>query len=328
MNLKGYVPILFNEITEDAKKDEIDVLAQVDAVASALGKLDFQTSKIPFSENTIGAVIDIKKSKPFKVFNLVESVSGNERLSYLAPSILESLNIKYTGCSAKGIFLTADKIITKKILKSCDIPTPSWFTESEENSFVKGDKYIIKRVYEDGSMDLYQESVLNIDNISQGRKVLRDKYKKSNNSYFAEKFIEGREINISGMTVDGKPFLLPPLEIKFIGYKENNRYEIQDYKSKWESIDHDADSIIATNEFQEEDNALIGVLKKISIRCWKEFELNGYFRVDFRIDDQGNPWVLEINANPCITPGESSFAKSAEYAGLNYDEMIFKILLE
>lgn len=328
MKSKDHIPILFNEITESAKKDEADVLTEVNAVASALSKLGFTTSAIPFSERSLANIIKIKKIAPVKVFNLVESISGNERLSYLAPSMLEALDIRYTGCTAKGIFLTADKIITKKILKSCGMPTPPWFTLTEENSFIGGNKYIIKRIYEDGSLDLYQDSIVEVNNISQGRMLLRDKFEKSNSEYFAEKFIEGREINISGMTVEGKPFLLPPLEMKFIGYKENNRYEIQDYSSKWQEAGNGPGNIMTSNEFSDKDNDLLDLLNRISLRCWGEFGLKGYFRVDFRIDDQGNPWVLEINANPCITPEESSFTKSAAYAGLSYEEMVLKIVME
>ncbi len=323
---KGFIPILYNEITRKAEIDEIDVLAEVDAVEAALGGLGFETAKLPFSEKTIGNLAKLKKVKPLIIFNLVESVSGNERLSYLAPSILESLGIKYTGCSAKSIFLTADKITTKKLFISCGIPTPPWFTVQDENGFLKEDKFIIKRIYEDGSIDLSQNSVVNVENIEQGQNFLEKKCKASNNEFFAEKYIKGREINISLLEVMGKPLILPPLEIKFVGYKENNKYEIQDYKSKWNNEELDYGYIESTNVFLKKDKGLIEALKDISLKCWREFELQGYARIDFRIDEDGNPWVLEINANPCISPNESSFIKSAEYGGFEYKDIIKKLI--
>ncbi len=323
---EDFVPILYNEITKKAKIDEIDVLTEVKAVETSLAELDLKTARLPFSEKTIGDLVKLKEAKPLIVFNLVESISGNERLSYLAPSILESLGLRYTGCSAKAIFLTADKITTKKLFTSCGIPTPSWFTLQNNYDFIKSDKFIIKRVFEDGSVDLFQESVVNIENIKQGQKILKKKQNESKNEFFAEKYIKGREINISLLEVAGKPLTLPPLEIKFVGYEENNKYEIQDYKSKWNNEELDYGYIESTNVFLKKDKGLIEVIKEISIKCWHEFELQGYARIDFRIDEDGNPWVLEINANPCISPNESSFIKSAEYGGFEYKDIIKKLI--
>jgi D-alanine-D-alanine ligase len=68
-----------------------------------------------------------------------------------------------------------------------------------------------------------------------------------------------------------------------------------------------------------EDTILISELKRLAIECWKVFGLRGYARVDFRVDTQGRPWILEINANPCLSP-DAGFAAAAAYAGISYPD--------
>jgi D-alanine-D-alanine ligase len=146
--------------------------------------------------------------------------------------------------------------------------------------------------------------------------------------FFAEKYIEGREINVSILGENGKPLILPPTEIKFVGYKEKHIYEILTYRSKWEEDSFEYKNAVSSGSFEDGDKTLLKNLEDIAEKCWYEFGLKGYARVDFRIDKNGQPWALEINTNPCITPGESSFIKSAIHGGLDYAGVVSKIVLE
>lgn len=328
MTSKSVIPVMFNRITEKASEDEADVLYQVDAVAAALEQLGYEVLRYPFPENPAEMPEELKRLRPLLVFNLVEAVSGQGRLSYLAPSILEALRVKYTGCPAEAIFLTTNKLVTKKLLNSCGILTPAWVTIREGNGFQKGDRYIIKTIYEDGSIGLYHDSIVTAESVFQIRELLGSAHKKTSREYFAERYIDGREINISMLEVNGRPLVLPPGEIKFIGYKERNLAEIFDYRAKWEEGSFEYKNTVISNSFDSRDDALLRELERISVKCWWEFGLKGYARVDFRIDSEGKPWVLEINANPCITPGGSSFIRSAMQGGLDYKSVVEKIILE
>ena len=77
--------------------------------------------------------------------------------------------------------------------------------------------------------------------------------------------------------------------------------------------------------FDESDQILLKTLRAIAIRCWDHFGLSGYARVDFRVDLMGNPWVLEINANPCLSP-DAGFAAALERAGIPYTDAIERII--
>jgi D-alanine-D-alanine ligase len=234
MTSKGLIPVLYNEVTEKASKDEIDVLYQVDAVSTALEQLGFTVDRHPFPVDPEKMLEVLKLTKPLLIFNLVEAVTGQGRLSYMVPSMLEALGIKYTGCSAEAIFLTTNKVVTKKLLKSCGISTPQWITAYEESDFAPGERYIIKAVYEDGSVGLNQDSIVVIESISQIRDILKSEMEETGKEFFAEKYIDGREINVSVLGENGMPAVLPPSEIKFTGYIEKNIEEILDYRAKWE----------------------------------------------------------------------------------------------
>ncbi len=321
------VIVLYNRVSENASTDELDVLLQVDAVASSLERLGYTVIKHAFSDD-LEAIISIKEAEPLFVFNLVEAFPGKGKLIFIAPAILECLGVRYTGCSAEAILLTANKVVTKKLLSARGLPTPPWVTADESDGFTANARYIVKAVYEDGSMGLNQSSVVTAESIGKLRQIIKSEESRTGFEVFAEKFIDGREIHISLLGEKGKPRLLYPSEIKFTGFEERNHLKIVDYRAKWEEDSIEYISTVSSNNIEDCDRALIETLKKISFACWYEFGLKGYARVDFRIDENGNPWVLEINANPCITPKESGFIKSAEKSGLDYTEVIRKITLE
>ena len=315
---KDYVIVLHNAVAPGCPKDELDVLDQVNAVSLALEQLGFGVHTLAFSEDLGNLFEGIQRIKPLFVFNLVEAVSGQAKLSYLAPAILESWGVRYSGCSAESILLTTNKIVTKKLLQERRILTPSWITVGEYNGFMPNEDYIIKAVYEDGSVGLHQGSVIRPSSIADVQSSLIVEEQKVGRELFVERYIEGREIYVSLLGEKKAPSVLTPCEIKFVGYEEKQFSRIVDYRAKWEKGTFEYTHAIPKDHFSDEDASLIGQLRQISLRCWHEFGLQGYARVDFRVDGDGVPWVLEINANPCITPGESSFIRSASNTGLDF----------
>ena len=326
MNFNKSIIILYNKLPDKPTKDAEDVLYQVNAVFNALQSLGFHTVKLAFNGDFGELTKNIKAANPALVFNLVEEVSGKGKLSYLLPSYFESMNIKYTGCSGEAIMLTTNKIITKKLLKISGIPTAPWVSEEQDYGFNSNDTYIIKAVYEDGSIGLSQDSIVKCENINKLISILKALKEKTGNEVFAEKYIDGREINISILGNKVNPIVLTPCEIKFSGFEGMNKAKIFDYRAKWEEDSFEYQNIKSSNSFEIKDEELLKELKRFSLLCWQEFNLNGYGRVDYRIDSEGKPYVLELNANPCITPGDSSFIRSTEKSGLTYEEIIKSII--
>jgi D-alanine-D-alanine ligase len=327
LNINKKVVILHNLITKNSAEDEWDNIIQAKEIETVLKELGFNVLLFPFSFD-INAIRDnLKQIEPLFVFNLVESIEGDGRFIYMVPSLLEHLNIDYTGCNSQAIFLTTNKILTKKQLSYSNIDTPVWVSLDEDTGFISGQKYIIKEISEDASIGIDDNCLIRPLNKFEILEELKARKENTNRNYFAEYYIEGREFNVSILEENNKPVILPISEIKFINYTENNKEKILDYRAKWIENSFEYINTQPVYDFEEEEDIdILNKLKNISLKCWKSLGLKGYARVDFRIDKNGTPYVLEINANPCLTPSGSGFINSAKRAGYEFKDII-KIII-
>lgn len=310
--------ILYNKLSADAKADEADVLDEVNHIAQILRNVGVEYKTVEFSLNLMEAQQELLKLKPDFVFNLVESVDNKGCLIYLAPALLTSLQIPYTGGSAECTFLTSSKIIAKEYMAAAQIPTAQWFDAKKVFAPQNGKKYIVKPIWEDGSLGLDEDSVFDAQTISS-RFATLDLGKQ-----FVEEYIDGREFNISILAGNNGPEVLPPAEIIFDGYT-NNKPKVVGYTAKWIEDSFEYKHTYRTFDFAESDNLLLNKLRKICLDCWKVFGVKGYARVDFRIDEQGNPWVLEVNVNPCISP-DSGFVAACTRANITMEQAVERII--
>jgi D-alanine-D-alanine ligase len=313
--------VLHSEIPEGAGADEQDVLVQTGAVVSAITGLGHTAAPLPFPLDLSGAVRRLRDASPDFVFNLVETVAGSGRLIHLAPSLLDHLDIPYTGNRTEAIFLTSGKLAAKAMLQNAGIPTPPWF--SPESRGAAG-TFIVKSVWEHASIGLDDGSIVTV---ADGESLLAEmerRRKKLGGECFAESYIAGREFNISLIGEAASPRVLPPAEIRFDGFSAG-RPKFVGYRAKWEPDSPDYRNTPRTFDFGNEDRGLLQRMSDIAVRCWKLFKLRGYARVDFRVDGEGSPWVLEINANPCLSP-DAGFAAAAERGGISYAGLIEAIL--
>lgn len=321
MNQK--IVILFSEISQDAREDEQDTLTQVKAVSGALSELGFKPVPMPFSLNLPESIEKLKQISPKLVFNLVESPCGHGRLIHIAPSVLETLAIPYTGANADAVFLTSNKILSKKFLTLSDLPTPMWCTVNDLNAkekFIAKGRYIIKSVWEHASIGLAEDCVADIENAEDIKIKLNSLQSRLGGECFAEEYIEGREFNLSLLAGS----VLPPAEIIFTGH-EDKKVRIVDYKAKWDEDSYEYQNTIRSFDFSDDDMPLLHKLKTIALRCWQVFELKGYARVDFRVDEKCQPFILEVNTNPCLSP-DAGFAAALRYSGISFADAVERIL--
>lgn len=318
--MNNKVLILHNKINNSCATDEVDVLNQVNWVYNALNTIGYKTEILALTENIIDEINKIKKIKPLFVFNLVESVFNKNQLLYFAPAMLSAFNIPYTGVNAEGIFITTNKILTKNILSLNKIPTPSYFTLNQINLLSNKKKYILKPINEDGSVGLDEDSVFSIKQTNYLKKISS----LSKTNYFIEEFIEGREFNVSLLGNDDNIKVLEPAEIIFKDFPEGKE-KVLGYKAKWDENSFEYKNTIRLFDTLQTDSNLYLEIKKISMQCCKIFSLNGFARVDFRVDENDNIYVIEINANPCISP-DSGFIAAAYKSGLSDAQIIEKLI--
>lgn len=311
---------------EGASPDQTDVLIQAGAVCTVLRELGYEPVLVSATLNISKLQREIKELRPSFVFNLAESVEGHGRFIHLPPAMLDSLQIPYTGSRTDAIYLTSNKLTTKKILAAAGLPFPPGFSRRDllRSTVAPYGDYIIKSIWEHASIGLEEDSVVTVSNGEELLSRVEETEKRLGVDCFAELFIEGREFNLSLLAAAGGCQVLPPAEIRFEDYPER-KPRIVGYRAKWLEDSFEYLHTVRSFEFEHSDQALLQSLSGIALRCWTLFELQGYARVDFRVDAEGRPWVLEINVNPCLSPG-AGFAAAAERAGLSFKEVIERII--
>lgn len=315
------VVLLHEGLGDTASIDELDALVQCDHVERELVAAGHECHRLGIGLDLERARRDLLASQPDLVFNLVESLGGTGRLGHLAPALVEALGLPCTGASPLAIAETTDKLRTKRRLVAAGLPTPPWISgdasrcESAVGSAPAG--WIVKPVFEDASVDVGDDSL--VDDVASARRRIADSKRPS----MAEAFVAGREFNLALLEKSDGVELLPPAEIRFEGWPED-RPRIVGYAAKWQPDSFEARHTPRHFDFEPGDAGLLARLSALAHGCWELFSLSGFARVDFRVDDEGHPFILEVNANPCLSP-DAGFAAAAHRAGLPAREVVERI---
>jgi D-alanine-D-alanine ligase len=320
------IAVLHNQVSDEALPDEQDNLVQLEEVTQALTSLGHETHAVPCPLDLGEVVRRLRAVSPDIVFNLVESIEGSGRLIHFATSLLESLGFRYTGCHADAFYLTSNKLLAKEILRLNGIPTPQWVTAERLRSgqLVPLGKMIVKSVWEHASIGLDESSLIESEDSEQMICELSERAAGLGGSNFAEIFIDGREFNLSVLETDDGPVVLPSAEMCFDSYPDG-KPKIVGYEAKWSPYSFEYTHTVRRFDFPAEDRKILQLLCELALKCWDTFALRGYARVDFRVDRNGRPYVLEINANPCIS-SDAGFAAAATRHGMSYEQIIGAIL--
>ena len=266
----------------------------------------------------------IEEFKPHIAFNLLEEFDGKSILDQNVVSFLELARVPYTGCNPRGLMITRDKALCKKILSFHRIHTPEFVVYPIGNKIKlpKRLKYplIVKSLIEEASLGISQASIVSSD--SQLEERVRFIHQKIGTDALAEEYIDGRELYVSVLG-NSRLQVFPIWEMFFKNMPENQA-KIATAKVKWD-VEYQKKCGINTGpakDFGEENNKKINDLSK---RIYNVLGLNGYARIDFRMNSEGEVFVIEVNPNPQIAFGED-FANSAKNIGIAYNELIQKIL--
>ena len=320
--------ILYDKIAEKSSDpDHRDVLEQVRAVGEVLGALGYTPVELGLTVDLSAIEKALKTLCPAFAFNLVESLEGSGRLIHLVPAVLEFYGIPYTGAPADALYQTSNKAVSKRLLEGSRLPTPeAFFQEDGLNGSIprKGDSYIIKSVWEHASIGIEDDSVVAVHDREQLYQAMAVRRKALGGSCFAERYIQGREFNLSLLTSPEGPVLLPPAEIRFDHYPPEKR-KIVGYRAKWDTDSFEYHHTPRGFEFPPEDGPLLKRMGELAMKCWNLFGIRGYARVDFRVDQENRPWILEVNANPCLSP-DAGFAAAAARADLSFQDVVERIV--
>ena len=274
--------------------------------------------------NELGVIQDaIEKYKPHIAFNLIEEFAGFPLFAGHVVSYLELRKQKYTGCNPRGLTLTRDKGLTKKILAYHRINVPS-FAVFLMNRAVHRPKRLqfplfVKSVSDEGSVGIARASIVRDD--QQLKERVEFIHRQNQTHAIAEEYIEGREIYVS-VIGNQKLQAYTPWEL-VIANLPNGVPRIATSKAKWD-VEYQK-KIGLTTQPAELEEPLKRAFERLSKRIYRLLELSGYARMDYRLSPDGRIYLIEANPNAQIAQ-EEDFADSAEHCGVKYEALMQKIL--
>ena len=299
-----------------------DVLHQVEAVEAALTRLGKHAVRIPFTGDLDKLLVQLRWDKLDMVFNLCESVNENPCLVGHPAAILELLQIPFTGSPALALMLSTDKLLSKQLFMANNIPTPK-FATYDDGSMVRpvGLRFpvILKPRFQDASIGIDQDSICrNAKELNEKAKTFHARY----GSLLVEEYVDGREFNVS-LLGSPDPDILPIGEIDFSEFPAD-LFPIVGYRAKWDSSAfefHHTPRLFSKKLPLETFRAM----RRAARECFRAFMLMDYGRVDIRVDHRQRVYVLEVNANPCLSP-DAGFAAAAAQGNMSYPELIDTII--
>ncbi|MCK9604666.1 MAG: ATP-grasp domain-containing protein [Candidatus Omnitrophica bacterium] len=293
---------------------EFDHPDTVGVIAKAIEANGFKIKKIGNVTNLLEKIDSLNVDI---VFNISEGLSGRNRESQV-PILLEMANIPFVGADALTLGLTLDKVMAKKIFIAEKIPTPKSFEVKTTEALVDSDHLkfplIVKPRFEGSSKGLSENSRV------ENREGLKNQVEYIINTYkqpaLVEEFISGQEFTVA--LVGNDPVeVMPVVQIKIDG-----RLHLNDKFYTFARITSDRLEYICPAKI---DQDLMKKISELALRTYNAVECRDFGRVDFRVDNEGRPYVLEINPLPSLST-EDVFMLVAKNVGMSYEEIIGKIL--
>jgi D-alanine-D-alanine ligase len=310
------VGVLFDGLSALGKTPDMLILEAVEAIETALRNRSHSVVRVPVSGD--GRWVErIRREKLDLAFNLCEGIDGYPTYEPAVIAALELLDIPYTGSSSWTTAICLRKHVVNAVLDGAGLPVPRWavYRPGDDIRSV-GFPAICKPAAEDASIGIEQGSVVRSSRALVARVQAMHK---EWNEVIVQRFVDGREVNVG--ILDG--VVLPIAEIDFGGLPEG-MWRIVSYRSKWDtgSIEDLGAMPKCPADLPPE---LSEEISQLALDAWKLIGGQGYGRVDMRIDRSGRPWILEVNANPDISP-EAGLPRMARVAGKDYDTLIDQTL--
>ncbi|MBM3251509.1 MAG: ATP-grasp domain-containing protein [Candidatus Omnitrophica bacterium] len=307
------------QIQDGQPKDtyaEFDPKHVIDNIAVSLEQCGYSVIRIGNVYNLLKQIDDLSVDI---IFNLAEGLGSRNRESQV-PIILEMKGIPYVGSDALTLGLTLDKIMAKKIFISEGIPTPRFIELKSAEDIEKNMDHlkfplIVKLRYEGSSKGLDEGA--RVANIGELRNRVDKIVNTYNESVLVEEFIRGSEFTV-GIIGNEKPEALPIVQVQI-----DNKLDLQDMFYTFARISSDKLKYVCPPKIPAE---LYKKIEDCAIKAYQSVECRDFGRVDFRVDSQGNPYVLEINPLPSLS-NEDIFMVTAKVLGITFSQMLDKIIM-
>lgn len=296
----------------------------VDQVAAALRENGHQVSIFAVHNDVSALVEGLQSRKPDLVFNLLETFGDDTGADVSVAGLLTLLGLRFTGGGPGELYLRQDKALAKKALAFEGIPYPHFAVFSQDSDLETFGQLrmplFVKPLRADASIGIDGDSLVR-DATALMKRVLSI-HETIKDSALVEEYIEGREFYV-GVLGNRETVAFPAIEMDFSGLPEGVP-RVAGSKAKWspESIEYKGTKSILAEDLPDEMRAR---LQKTALDAARALRVRDYGRVDLRLADTGDIYVIEVNAN-CYLEKTGEFAVAAAALGLEYPALIQRIV--
>lgn len=314
------------ESIEGLSEKVIDEFRTEHNVYSTLYNLGHKVQVLGIGDRLSNLRETIRDWKPHLVFNLLEEFSGIPSYDQHVVAFLELVRQRYTGCNPRGLMLSRDKVLTKKVLAWHRVATPAFHLFPYGKRYVAPKKLesrfplFVKSATLDASLGIAQASI--VDDMEKLEERVTFIHEQVQSDALVEEYIDGRELYI-GVMGNSRLTTLPVWELDF-GTLSEAQAGIATRKVKWDR-NYQKKHGIKTGPVKDLPKTETDRLVRLAKRIYRALHISGYARLDLRMRADGSVFLLEANANPDLTFGED-FAESAASIGIDYEALLTRIM--
>lgn len=331
MQLPPRIIVLYNidydPAAAAAAADVVSVAACAHAIVAALTEGGCHAEPIGVHGREVFSVLEqVRAAAPDLVFNLCESMAGDSRNEPTFAGLLDLFEIPYTGNDLLGLASCLYKQRTKDILIAHGVPTPPHRLLADLAAL--GDPaldaldypWFVKLAHEDASVGITEGNLVATPAALRAR--ARELMIAHAQPVLAERYVDGRELNVTLIGNGAELQVLPLHEIDFAAMPAD-RPRIVSYAAKWDEnhVDYAGTKAVP---LQGASPGLIANVERVARGAWHALGLRDYGRVDLRVDATDAAWVIDVNPNPDISP-DAGVARAAQLAGMSYPQLIAHI---
>lgn len=288
------------------ERNIITARESINYIKSAIAELGYSCNLVPFDEDFMS---NIKREDPDVVFNYYTATGYSQ---VIVPSILEEMNMRYTGSDPLAQAIAIDKEYTSIILEFYGIPVPQFYTVKKDSSFSGPPSFplIIKPALGGSSEGITSSAIVYTQ--KELKKLLDELFSKGYDKLLVSSFIKGKELTV-GVVGYKSPKILGILETRI------SPVEILTEELK-ENLDVYDERVISYSDPYYEK------IKDVVLRSYRAINCKGYARIDIRLSEDGIPYVIDVNALPGLHPRYSYLPRMAEDSGIGYIGLIKEII--
>lgn len=330
-----HIALIYNGSTEGAPESPMDrasiadLLEMIRMMARTLRRLGHHVTVLPLTHDFFAFQRKLRRLNPDVVFNQFEDFAHGASDDMRLAAMLHLMGYPYTGAPALALGLSHYKFTIASLLAGAGVPIPSNTALLETIGAVNQQKWrfplIVQPSQEHAGLGLGRDSI--VWSKKALRQKVRDVLRDFQQPALVQHFLPGREFNV-GILGGRKMRVLPLAEVNYTELPSDIP-PIMSYPAKWleDTVDYQKTSILCPAIVEPE---LARRIEKVTLDGFRAVGGWGYGRVDVRLDETGEPCVLDINCNCCLDEG-MGLARSAEQAGISYPkllEIIIKAALE